>query len=43
VRVDGVMDLHVMQVSVCAGGWGYGSTCNAGVCTCRWMGLWMYL
>jgi len=32
------MGLPVMQVSVCEGGWGYGSTCNAGVCMCRWMG-----
>jgi len=31
VQVYGVMDLPVMQVSVCADGRGYGSTCNAGV------------
>jgi len=43
VRVDGVMDSPVMQVSVCAGVWGNGSTCNAGVCMCGWMGLWIYL
>ena len=31
MKEDGVIDLPVTQVSVCAGGWGYGSTCNAGV------------
>jgi len=31
VQVYGVMDLHVMQVSECAGRWGYGSTCSGGV------------
>jgi len=31
MQVYGVTDLPVMQVSVCAGVWGYGSTCNAGV------------
>jgi len=34
-RCMGVMDLPVMQVSVCVSGCGYGSTCNAGVCLCR--------
>jgi len=43
VQVDGVMYLPVTQVSVCAGGCGYGSTCNAGVCMCGWMGLWIHL
>jgi len=33
-----VMDLPVIQVSVCVGRWGYLSTCNVGVCMCRWMG-----
>jgi len=37
-----VMGPPVMQVSVYAGGCGYGSICNAGVCMCRWMGLWIY-
>jgi len=41
MQVDGVMGPPVMQVSVYADGWGYGSIRNAGVCMCRRMGLWV--
>ena len=39
MQVDGVIDLPVIQVSDYAGGWGYRSTSNAGVCLYRWMGF----